>query len=647
MVRFNLASLLRRFRSDERGNIALLMGLLALPMFGAVGYGLDYARMANHKAALNSAASAASLAAVDTARAMILADVNATTSAVTAAASTRALQVFNGQAPASADVSYSPPTIVTNRVGNTLNANVTYSATVTTTLSKVIGVSTMTVNGGNGSIGNLTDGTSSNPDVIIDENFDKFTGTNSNHGYYVDYNNWKTTGSGVEIGIRAAYAAPVPPNGATYMAELDAYNNTSISKKVYLGGGNYELRYYYYSRVPYANYYPSWLCGSKTSDVDWATDTTSYNSTAFAAQTNRIGVYLELAPTDTAPTSYSPTSGNMIDACVIAGANWVERSVKITVNTPGYYWLAFQGEGASDGNGGLLSNIRLCKNTCSGTVTESFPWAQNTLLFQDDFTLPSGIWPSAQFDNYALNISGAATTASQWQNLSAGWTTTPINQVEFVKDSGYDYFLPLDSYDISSYSSNRAVHKKFLLPPGFYKLNYEYSVANDLGAAGTYCGALTTSAINAQIATINSNKSASAKQADTNQLSVYIDADLSFSHPETTTTLYNPAVWKNWNGSTATATRLPSTRIDSCLNATSAQSRAINFKITKPAYYWLTFRAEGDADGFGARIDTIKLTALGGLSTTAPSGVVAVPPPGTAPGTTVTMSSGSYEFITN
>ena len=71
MVRSKFVSLLARFRSDERGNIALMMGLLAVPLVGAVGYGLDYARAVNYKSSLNSAASAATLAAIDTARAKL------------------------------------------------------------------------------------------------------------------------------------------------------------------------------------------------------------------------------------------------------------------------------------------------------------------------------------------------------------------------------------------------------------------------------------------------------------------------------------------------------------------------------------------------------------------------------------------------
>lgn len=40
-----LLTLLRRFRSDRRGNIAILFGLAVVPIFGIMGAALDYSEI--------------------------------------------------------------------------------------------------------------------------------------------------------------------------------------------------------------------------------------------------------------------------------------------------------------------------------------------------------------------------------------------------------------------------------------------------------------------------------------------------------------------------------------------------------------------------------------------------------------------------
>lgn len=64
-----MASRARGFARDRQGNVALLTGLLAVPLVGAVGFGIDYTRAVNYRIKLDAAANAASLAAIDTARA--------------------------------------------------------------------------------------------------------------------------------------------------------------------------------------------------------------------------------------------------------------------------------------------------------------------------------------------------------------------------------------------------------------------------------------------------------------------------------------------------------------------------------------------------------------------------------------------------
>jgi len=641
---------LQKLQADERGNVALMMGILLIPLVGAVGYGIDYTRAVSYKMKLDSAANAAALAGMDTARALLLSNPNMSPDSIKAAADARAQQVFIGLAPKQAP--YIFKSLGFSRVGETIGGSVTYTASMPTTFTNVVGLQNIAIDGGAESQGPLAQGTTNpaNPDILIEENFDKAATIQPDRnlgggvGLYKNFNNWLTNKDGVEIGPPGSYGA-TPPNAAPYVAELDGFSNSYLTKKVYLAIGDYELRYWYTDRVRYNMYLPTPVCGSASKDVEWVNASSSYG--AFGAQTNRIGVYLDLASTNTPPAVFSE---NLIDACLVSHNKWIERSVKVSVTTPGNYWLAFQAEGASDGWGGVLNNIRFCKNTCPGAaVADTFPWPQNTALFTDNFTLQSGIWPADYIQNHRLNVSGEATASSLWQNVPAGWTTTPINQIEFSKESGSDYILPMDSYPRSGVSSNRSIHRKFLFAPGYYKLDYEYAPNNNLGTTGTWCGALTITPINLQISQVNAAKSDSAKAANTNQLSVYVDADVSFSHPETTTALYNEAVWKAWDGANPAsgAARLPRTRIDSCVHSTLKPKRTVYFKITKAGNYWLTFAAEGAADGFGALIDSIALTAVGGLSTTAPTSHVSIPPHGLASGSTISSTQGGYTFTTN
>ncbi|MDP2355994.1 MAG: VWA domain-containing protein [Beijerinckiaceae bacterium] len=55
--------MLRRFTTNESGNIATIFGLSTFALLGAASAGLDYSRMTNTRAALSSAADAAALAA--------------------------------------------------------------------------------------------------------------------------------------------------------------------------------------------------------------------------------------------------------------------------------------------------------------------------------------------------------------------------------------------------------------------------------------------------------------------------------------------------------------------------------------------------------------------------------------------------------
>ncbi|HEY8589965.1 MAG TPA: hypothetical protein VIL55_10475, partial [Naasia sp.] len=507
-----------------------------------------------------------------------------------------------------------------------------------TTFAAILGVESVALSGSGRSNGvyDQTSRENADPDLLISERFGTNVGElqNGTWGVYANYNNWKTTGSGVEIGLSENYGA-APPSGMRYVAELDSDGNVAMSKKVYMPTGNYELRYWIKDRIPYTEYDPVWLCGSKTEDVDWARDT---NGT-WGYQTNRVGVYLDIALSDTPPATFSPTTNNLIDVCVNTGQKWIERSVKIVMTQPSFYWLTFQAEGLSDTTGSVLSNIRLCRNACAGTKAPDYPWTANQLLFTDGFETPAGS-VSDYWTERTLDTSGVNTG---WPRLPSGWTTHPVNQIDFqdwgtfLGPSAGRNVVELDASTWDSNTSNRSISRRMLLAPGYYRLKYTYISMPWWGVGGQdVCGMSFTNST--QVSTVKSLTPGAMYPADTARVGVYIDPDVNVSHPESAPTLRAYATWKNHDGTPESRPRLPANLVDRCYYSKEGIVRDLTIRILKPSFYWLTFTAGGTADNHGGGIDNVTLTAMRGLEGAAPSRFIAVPPPGLAPGTPIVMN---------
>jgi Flp pilus assembly protein TadG len=137
---------LRRLRRDERGSMALMMGLMAVPLLFAVGAGVDYGTANMSKAKLDAIADTAALAAVD--------HQNITSTA--AAAQTVAENVFNAEATNLPDVSVSnlTATVTDSTTGRT--ALVNYTATKTNLFMGLFGYPTTTISGSSTAQAGLT-----------------------------------------------------------------------------------------------------------------------------------------------------------------------------------------------------------------------------------------------------------------------------------------------------------------------------------------------------------------------------------------------------------------------------------------------------------------------------------------------------------
>jgi Flp pilus assembly protein TadG len=143
----NLFRLIGRFGGDRRGNIAVIFAIACVPIISAVGCAVDYSMATRMKAKLQSAADAASVAAVSQKSPGYIAAAAMTTNGSVAAGVTDANNVFNGIMATTTGYSNLSVTSTVTKAGIKLTSNVHFSADVPTTFMNVVGWSKMTVSG--------------------------------------------------------------------------------------------------------------------------------------------------------------------------------------------------------------------------------------------------------------------------------------------------------------------------------------------------------------------------------------------------------------------------------------------------------------------------------------------------------------------
>lgn len=466
----------------------------------------------------------------------------------------------------------------------------------------------------------------------------------------------------------------------THAAELDCDNgsgtagDSSISNKTYYAAGTYELRYSFAGRIAYPDYDPTYICGSTAADVSWANDTNaSAGSANNVLRANQVGVYFDADQNGAAPTHVN-TSGvtlagsNLIDVCVTS-TGWIQRSVKITVTTAGYYWLSFAADGANTSYGGDIDAIEVCVTSCSGSVQDNFPsaWTSTPLLFEDSFESPATTGFSVNTGQVLDSDNGASNNG--WPGQTLSWATGPYDQVGIVRatamvDAG-SQSLELDSAKSGSQTtSRRSVSRYFYLDPGYYSITYDYiSAVKFTGVTGTNCtyapsSTLALTAYSTSLPTAGKNQltgSSSTWPSDTNAVAVFMSHSLEVSYPigggglNSTTSYYNPS-----GTTTTTPTVAPDSVntltyntaqlnpvLDYCNYSSSWTTRTTYVQITKAGQYWLTIGAVGAStsqDNVGGIVDDVKVSAVGSLYGTAPSFYVTVPVPAPTNGGTVSFT---------
>ena len=135
--------LLKRWRSDRRGNIAVITALLLVPLVTAAGGAIDIGRLASVHSRLADSADAASVGSVGKASAAMTAAALMVTDGPIPAGVTQATQIFNADVATTSDVTVNNLGITVNRVGQVVTSNVTVTASMPTYFLRLAGISTL------------------------------------------------------------------------------------------------------------------------------------------------------------------------------------------------------------------------------------------------------------------------------------------------------------------------------------------------------------------------------------------------------------------------------------------------------------------------------------------------------------------------
>jgi Flp pilus assembly protein TadG len=145
-----LRSLIAQFRSNKRGNVAVITALCCLPLIAAVGCVIDYTTASLVKTKLQAAADAAALATVSVNSSVVTTAKGMSSNGNVSGGSTFATNFFNANLNASpANVGYTnlTPTATVALSGTRMTATVSFTARVPTYFMGVMGFSNTNIGG--------------------------------------------------------------------------------------------------------------------------------------------------------------------------------------------------------------------------------------------------------------------------------------------------------------------------------------------------------------------------------------------------------------------------------------------------------------------------------------------------------------------
>jgi Flp pilus assembly protein TadG len=137
--------LVRRFYRNRRANVAIIAALCAVPMFGLLGFAMDYGIALADKSKLDNAADEAAVVAIKTVQTVMQA--GGSFSSAQSQAITQAQMAFKASAGRLAFASI--PTVTPNitQVNQTISSTVSYSTPMATNFSKMLGIPSINVAG--------------------------------------------------------------------------------------------------------------------------------------------------------------------------------------------------------------------------------------------------------------------------------------------------------------------------------------------------------------------------------------------------------------------------------------------------------------------------------------------------------------------
>src|SRR6202158_264277 len=142
-----LFHLIGRFRSDQRGNIAVLFMLALLPILSAIGCAIDYSRAAQLRSKLQAAADAARVGSGANVSPGFVAAGSMTTDGPIPVGVTDATNIFKGNMSGVGGYTLNSVTPTVATAGSAITSVVQYSADISTMFLGVVGKRTITVTG--------------------------------------------------------------------------------------------------------------------------------------------------------------------------------------------------------------------------------------------------------------------------------------------------------------------------------------------------------------------------------------------------------------------------------------------------------------------------------------------------------------------
>jgi hypothetical protein len=575
------------YDEPERGRTVLFVALALIPLAALTGVAIDFGMAFVMRQRLDAVAQSALASALAQSRSLRDVRFDAGVEEMESKGRGRADLVFNAQKPQLRDIR-TTFTLQGSGAANEFNARVTYAASVNTVFLRFVGLPELEIDGQASTVWTVRDS-------LIDDKFDapQFDLAAAGRKAFAAPAGWAASAPRnlIQLAAAARYEGPPPPEGVKVVVELDTPDgNVAISKKFAAEPGAHQLRYWYRDRAKVDRLAPAWLCGTREEDVEWL----SARDSSAAGDTNRMSVYLSTDVKDAPPSATALNASARVDSCYTSGYRWIQRTVKIDILTRGDYWLTFRGEGRADATGAAIANVLLCREPCrdDGALpppTANLPWNPGEMIFEDRFR--------------AADAGGAA----------PGWIVWPGGAGKLSTSQGaLSGYVELDTPSGDAFE-NRKMGRPFLLTPGFYLLRYGYSAGPNSTEKTVACNYFGLEAA--------MQRSQRGKGADTRQITLVIDPDQPYMHPEASAQEGGKPEWRtaaralerDVTGLKRTPLPDMSNAVDFCVGAPPnvVVNREITFRIDKPGYYWITFVAGGPADGESGRIGAVQLFAQG------------------------------------